>query len=567
MFALAFSYKKFISMLILFTVLANFISLLAPKLIASGIDSYTKNSALPEVLIYQFIAITISVFIFTYLQNIVQTYASEIVARDLRERLALAISKQNYAFVLKTTSSVLLTNLTSDVEAVKSFVSQAIGTLIASICLIIGASVLLLLTNWQLGIVVLLLVPIIGGTFYMILKRIRKLFVRTQGVVDWLNKVINESILGSSLIRVLHSQSYEQSKFTKANSEARDIGVEILTYFSILIPVITFVASLATLVILLLGGHFVITGQMSLGDIAAFNSYLGILIFPIIMIGFMSGLISRSSASYGRLTVVLTTKPEEATGTIRADLNGKIALSHISLTLGGKQILKDVSLQIKPHTRTAIIGPTAAGKTQLLYILNNLVKADAGKILYDDIPLADIDQNTFHQQIGFVFQDSIIFNVTIRENIAFSETVTEKDLEKALVASELDTFIKGLPDGLETLVSERGTTLSGGQKQRIMLARALSLNPRILFLDDFTARVDTNTEQKILQNVKHYYPDLTLISVTQKIDSVSDYDQIIMLMEGEIVATGRHKELLKTSPEYAQLYASQHSTNQYEVRT
>jgi len=165
-----------------------------------------------------------------------------------------------------------------------------------------------------------------------------------------------------------------------------------------------------------------------------------------------------------------------------------------------------------------------------------------------------------------VFQDSILFNLTLRENIAFSADIPDKDLEKAITAAELHAFIATLPEGLETVVSERGSTLSGGQKQRVMLARALALNPRVLLLDDFTARVDTSTEHAILRNIQEQYPGITLISVTQKIASVENYDQIVVLMEGEMLATGTHGELMETSPEYVQIYDSQRSTNVYEVQ-
>jgi ATP-binding cassette subfamily B protein len=170
-----------------------------------------------------------------------------------------------------------------------------------------------------------------------------------------------------------------------------------------------------------------------------------------------------------------------------------------------------------------------------------------------------------HLQVGFVFQDSIIFNLTLRENIAFSKTVKDEDLEKAIRTAELKDFVDSLPEKLDTVVSERGTSLSGGQKQRIMLARALALSPKILLLDDFTARVDSTTERKILENVHRNYPGITLLSVTQKIASVEDYDQIILLMEGEVLAAGTHAQLMGTSPEYVQIYDSQRSTSHYEL--
>jgi len=199
--------------------------------------------------------------------------------------------------------------------------------------------------------------------------------------------------------------------------------------------------------------------------------------------------------------------------------------------------------------------------------LTGLIEANTGTVNYGDNPIASYDEESFHRQVGFVFQDSIIFNLSIRENIAFSDTVTNELLEKAIDTAELRVFINSLPDKLNTVVSERGGSLSGGQKQRIMLARALSLNPKVLLLDDFTARVDTNTEQKILANVQRNYPNLTLLSVTQKIAPVEEYDQIILLMEGEVVAKGTHLDLMKTSPEYVQIYQSQRSTSQYELRS
>jgi ATP-binding cassette subfamily B protein len=197
-----------------------------------------------------------------------------------------------------------------------------------------------------------------------------------------------------------------------------------------------------------------------------------------------------------------------------------------------------------------------------LYLLTALVRPDSGIIRFDGRPLEDYDKESFHRQVGFVFQDSIVFNLSIRENIAFSVAADDDSLERALKTAELKDFVDGLPEGLNTIVSERGSTLSGGQKQRLMLARALALDPKVLLLDDFTARVDSHTEKKILDNVARNYPNITLLSVTQKISSVEHYEQIILLMEGEIIASGTHRELIETCPEYVQIYNSQRSTSQ-----
>ena len=560
-------YFRIILLLIGLALVSNGANLLLPMLIARGIDDYGTGTFVLKTTVIEFLAATLFIFVFTYLQSIVQTYASERVARDLRTELAAKISRQSFAYIQQANPSRLLTNLTSDIDSVKLFVSQAIVSIASSLCIIIGASILLIGINWKLALAVLTIVPVIGITFYLVLKKVRVLFMRSREVVDWLNKVINESILGSAIIRVINSQHLEYEKFLAANTDAKDLGLSILRLFAGLIPVISFTANMATLTILVLGGHFVITGSMSLGDFAAFTSYLALLIFPIIVIGFMSNVIAQASASYERVNQVLTVPETTRTGTVDVVLNGDIDLENVSVYYGDKPALKNVSLAVKAGTRTAVVGPTAAGKSQLLFLLTGLIKPTSGVVQYDNRPIDSYDEDAFHHQVGFVFQDSILFNLSLRENIAFSDTVTDELLERAIATAELHAFIESMPDKLQTLVSERGASLSGGQKQRIMLARALALNPKVLLLDDFTARVDTQTEQKILANVRQNYPDLTLISVTQKIAPVEDYEQIILLMEGAIVAQGTHPELMAISPEYVQIYQSQRSTSQYELRS
>jgi ATP-binding cassette, subfamily B, bacterial len=567
LFPLVKPYKGLVAALAALTILANALNLVVPKLIAQAIDNYQQPHFALGPMIARFLLVCVSAFFLTYLQSLVQTYASERVAKDLRTRLAAKLATQSSSFVEQITPAKLLTNLTSDVDGVKQFVSMAIAAIISSIFLIVGASVLLLSIDWRLGLIVLAIVPFIGITFYLTLKKVRELFKKGQEAIDWLNRVINESILGATLIRLLNSQQTEYRKFVAANAEAKNVGLRILGLMSVLIPTITLAANAATVVILLVGGRFVIAGRITLGDFSAFNTYLALLIFPIILLGFMSNVMAQAGASYMRLSAVLSAPPPPKAGELRSVLRGDIALTAISLSFGDKEVLKDVSFSAKAGSRTAIIGPTAAGKTQMLYVLIGLLKPAAGNVTFDGEPLEAYDKEALHRQVGFVFQDSILFNLSLRENIAFSTAIPAEDMEKAIATAELHDFIATLPQGLETVVSERGTSLSGGQKQRVMLARALALNPKILLLDDFTARVDANTERAILQNIHKNYPGITLISVTQKIASVENYDQIILLMEGEVLATGTHAVLMDTSPEYVQIYESQRSTNLYELHS
>ena len=559
-------YSGMISGLLFLALLSNGLNLVIPKLIQFGIDDFTKGTFDMRQIITWFSIAAILIFVFSYLQGIIQTYASERVARDMRKKLASKISQQDYIYIQDTTPGKLLTNLTSDVDAIKMFVAQAIVTIVSSIVLIIGASILLLNINWRLGLMVLLIIPIIATTFFVVFKKVKTLFKKTQEVIDWLNKVINESILGAALIRVLNAQFTEYNKFMDASGEAKNLGLSILRLFATLIPIIVLTSNLARLAVLAVGGHFVINSSMTLGEFAAFNSYIAILIFPIIMIGFMSNVIARASASYQRIHNTLEAPNFVDKGTITTTVKGDIQLENVSVYYGENPALKNISFAIKGGTKTAIIGPTAAGKTQLLYLLTTLIKPKEGAIFYDDININDYSNAALLSQIGLVFQDSIIFNMSLRENIAFNSEVTEADLQKAIETAELSDFINTLPQGLDTIVSERGSSLSGGQKQRIMLARALAINPKILLLDDFTARVDTLTENKISHNVIQNYPGITLVSVTQKIDPIKNYDQIIVIMEGELIAGGKHEYLMQHSPEYVQIYHSQKSTTDLEVQ-
>ena len=558
-------YSGMITLLLLFAFLSNGLNLLIPKIIQFGIDDFSKGQLDMAKIITWFSAAAILIFIFTYVQSIIQTFASEKVARDLRKKLALKISEQDYAYIQDTTPGKLLTNLTSDVDAIKMFVSQAIVSIVSSVVLIIGASFLLLNINLKLGLIVLLIIPIIATTFFIVFKKVKTLFRKTQEVIDWLNKVINESILGAALIRVLNAQFTEYNKFMDANSEAKNLGLSILRLFATLIPIIVLTSNLARLTVLALGGHFVISGSMTLGEFAAFNSYIAILIFPIIMIGFMSNVIARATASYQRIVHTLETPDFVDKGTVNKQLEGNIMLEGISVYYGENPALKNITFSVKGGTRTAIIGPTAAGKSQVFNLLTTLIKPTEGNIFYDGINISEYNRDSLLSQVGLVFQDSIIFNLSLRENIAFNSGVNPNDLQKAIETAELDEFIKSLPEGLDTIVSERGSSLSGGQKQRIMLARALAINPKILLLDDFTARVDALTEERISENVKQNYKGITLVSVTQKIDPVKDYDQIIVIMEGELIAKGTHDYLMQHSPEYVQIYQSQKSTTNLEV--
>src|SRR6476661_7578412 len=325
-------YRGLILLLLLFTVLGNAINLWLPKIIASGIDAFNAGTFAYQSIIERFTTAVVVIFIFGYLQGFLQTYVSERFAKDLRTRLSDQLSKQSYAFIEAANPSKLLTNLTADVDSIKMFVSQAVVSIVSSVFIIIGASILLIGINWKLALCVIAIIPIIGITFFVVLRKVRALFIQSRGVIDWLNKVINESILGAALVRVINAHQIETNKFLEANTKAKTLGLSILRLFASLIPVITFTANIAALTILALGGHFVISGRMSLGNFAAFNSYLAMLIFPILVIGFMSNVIAQASASYERITNVLNRTEPPAPGTLTTPLHGDIELTNLNLS-------------------------------------------------------------------------------------------------------------------------------------------------------------------------------------------------------------------------------------------
>lgn len=555
-----------VSLIVIFALAGNAVNLVIPLIVSSAIDKYSAGTLVMRTVIIQFLLAAKGIIIFNYLQGLIQTYTAEKAARDMRQNLSDKISRQSFTYISKANPSRLLTNLTSDIDSVKVFISQATASMLSSAFVIVGASILLISINWKLALTVLTIIPLIGTGFYIMLRKVRPLFKKSREVIDWLNRVINESILGAMLIRILNSQQEEYRKFLEANSTSRDLGLSILKLFAMLIPYINFVANLAILSILLLGGHFVIQGSMTLGEIAAFSNYVTILIFPILIIGFMSNMIAHASVSYQRINEVFNAPDIFEKGSIDKAIQGSIRFVDVSLYYGDKPALKNINLNLKAGSKTAILGPTAAGKTQLLYLLAGLLQPRSGTIYIDGIPLTDYNKQSLYRQLGIVFQDSIIFNMTLRENIAFGNEISETQMARAIEVSELSHYVNTQPMKTGTMVSERGTSLSGGQKQRIMLARALALNPAILLLDDFTARVDKRTEQKIMNNIYSAYPDITILTITQKIDPVVHYEQILLLMEGEIIATGSHRELMHTCPEYVQIYNSQRSTSHYDVQ-
>jgi ATP-binding cassette subfamily B protein len=560
--------KPYIGWTILLTIfifLSNGANLFIPRILGSSIDNFSKNGANYSIIrdLWLLGGITFGVLILTLLQTIISVYISERVAKDLRADLIQKILSQPISFVNKRESSDLFTNITSDTEQVKDIISQGFASIFSAIIILIGSVILLFSINVRLAFIAIVTLPLIIAVFAFIFKNISSLFRSAQEVLGNINKVINESVLGAMLIRVLNAQSYENTKFEEVNIRGRDIGFNITNLFASLIPAINLVSNFAIVSIIWFGGRQVMLADLTLGEFSAFISYFNLLITPIFILGFVSSFISRGLVSLSRIQEVLQA-PEEVvmdeSNLIRQEVKGTIVFDNVCYEIDGKSLLKDVSFVINPQTKNAIIGPTGSGKSLILSLLTGLIQPTGGQILIDDIPLNQWDPKYIFRTMGLVFQESILFNSSLKDNIVFNQTIPEIELQKALNTANVSEIIQTLPNGLTTQISERGTNLSGGQKQRIMLARALVRSPKILLLDDFTARVDMKTEKEIIGSLFANYLDITLISITQKIEPIQEYDQIIVIMEGELLATGTHTELLAKSIEYTQIWQSQQTT-------
>jgi ATP-binding cassette subfamily B protein len=555
-------FKWQIAIVVIISLVINGLSLILPRMQSPIINSFFLGTYDEQEVILNYTLIIGSIFVLSIIQTIFSSYVSELIAKELRKNITEKISKQSFSYLNTITTSRILTNLTSDVDAVKNFISQGIVVVFSSLVLLIGSSISMLTINAKLAIPVILMIPLLLIIFAFIFRGISKYFVKAQGVIDVLNRVISESIIGASLIRVLNSNKSEAKKFENINTEARNIGVKIVGGFASLIPAVNLISNLIFLIIIGYGGSLVIKSEMTLGDLQSFTSYVGTFILPVILLGFLGNTVARAFASYSRISEITNAKIIISEGTLSKEIKGEIQFKNVNLEYNSKSVLQDISFKVTPGTRTAILGPTAAGKSQLFYLLAGLITPQTGEISIDHININEYDKNSLFKQLGLVFQDSVIFNSTILENINFGDRVDQQVLDKAIETAELKEFIETLPNGLNTMVSERGSSLSGGQKQRITLARALVLNPKILLLDDFTARVDQNTEKRIIANLSKNYPEITLLSITQKISSVLDFDQILLIMEGELIAKGTHEELLRESIEYKQIFESQKSTEE-----
>jgi ATP-binding cassette, subfamily B, bacterial len=483
---------------------------------------------------------------------VINSYFREKVGYDLRARVMDKFTTQSYTKVNNIGIGQILTLFGSDIDNVKNIMGGELVWSVRALMLFIGALVLIFATNWKLGLIAFISLPVIVAAFAWIFKSVTKYFNLSQENQTDLNNAISQNIYGSNLVRVQNSQEWETRKFNAITTESKNIGFKIIEAFSSLIPIINTISNWTTFGILYFGALTYIAGQIKLGDINAYISYYALLTAPIFIIGFNSQGIARLGVSLKRVNELLESPEESPTGTIKKSIKKGITVKNVNLEYGGKQVLKNINFSIPVGKKTAILGPTGAGKSLLINLLTGMIHPTFGEVLIDDKPLTDWDQDYIKDRVTTVYQESLIFSGDLKQNVVLNREWDEAKYKTAMSTATLEKLDKDKGG-----VSELGANLSGGQKQRLTLARALYSNPQFLLLDDFTARVDKSTENTIQSRLAANYPNTTIVSISQNISTIQDYDQIILIMEGEILMVGTHNELIKYSPEYRQIQASQ----------
>jgi ATP-binding cassette, subfamily B, bacterial len=553
-------YKFYLIGLIILSILANATNLMVPRLIGELVDRVSKNNtqAADTTLYYIIAALIIAGFIMALCELMFSVWFSEKFAKDLKIQSFNNLTKQPYQYVINQGSANIITIFGSDIDNIQENFTSSISYIFQAIVLLIGALVLMIVTSWKLTIIAVLALPVIVVGFFFMFSKIGKFFALSQTNLTELNNTIGENINSANLVRVLASTSWEERKYFNFNNQSKNISLSIVKAFSFLLPFINLISNFVTVAFLYFGARIVTNGELSVGALTAFLGYFALLITPIFILGFTSQGISQALASWKRVEPIINADGKEIIGTYNPTrIAGDIEVKNINLEFGGKKVLDNINFVIKSGQKTAILGPTGAGKSQLLNILLGLSRPTSGEVFIDGHNILEWNQNTLLNKAGIVFQESLVFNRTVKENINMDRGLSDEDITKAVNTSQLQDYVKNLPNGYDTSVLAKGANLSGGQKQRLTLARALASSPDLLLLDDFTARVDGNTEKLIRDGIDSNYPNTQIIQVCQKIESIKNYDSIIVIMEGQLLAIGTHEELINKSPEYQQIYKSQ----------
>ncbi|CAA9248196.1 MAG: Heterodimeric efflux ABC transporter, permease/ATP-binding subunit 1 [uncultured Chloroflexia bacterium] len=501
--------------------------------------------------------------IFSFVQAFMAEKTSQGVAFDIRNAIFARMQRLSFSYYDKNQTGQVMIRATDDVEKVRLFIAQGLMLAVQALLLLVGALAILAWTNWKLTLVVLPLLPLALVLFMTFGRLSQPLFGVVQRKLSTLNTILQENLAGIKVVKAFTRETYEEQRFDTAASDLMAQQLRVSRVFAFLFPLIFLLAQIGQAAILYYGGAQILGGTLDLGEYQKFSLYLVYVFFPLGQLGFIISLMAQAAASAGRIFEILDAEIEIADkpdALVLPQIEGRVEFSHVTFRYFGSSepVLHDVSFVAEPGQTIALLGATGSGKSTIINLIPRFYERSEGAVLVDGHDVRDVQLDSLRSQIGIVLQETNLFSGTIRDNIAFGRSdATPEQVTAAARAAAAHDFIMTFPEGYDTPVGERGTTLSGGQRQRIAIARALLLEPRLLILDDSTSSVDLQTEYRIQQALDNLMKGRTSFVIAQRISTVLNADQILVLERGEIVARGKHEDLMEDSPIYAEIYTSQ----------
>lgn len=501
--------------------------------------------------------------VFAFSQSFNSERVSQNIAFDLRNELFAKIQRLSFSYHDKNQTGQLMIRATDDVEKLRVFVGQGLVMVVQALLLLVASLLVLALTNATLTVVILPILPVALVVFMVFGAIAQPLFMQVQMRLSRLNTVLQENLAGLKVVKAFAREPHEQARFERSADDFLGQQLRVTRIFSFLFPVIFLIVNLGQAALLYFGGRQIILGTLTIGEWQKFNLYLFFVFFPLGQLGFIISLMSQAAASAERIFEILDAQSDvvEKPGALTVkDVRGSVRFQDVTFRYfkGGEPVLDKVSFEVQPGETVALLGATGSGKTTIVNLLPRFYDVSEGSVSIDGNDVRDLTLESLRAQIGVVLQETTLFSGTIRENIAFGRPeATMDDITAAARAAAAHDFIMEFPHGYDTPVGERGQTLSGGQKQRVAIARALLMSPRILILDDSTSSVDFATEATIQRALDKLMQERTAFVIAQRISTVRDADQILVLDKGQIVARGKHDELMETSELYAEICTSQ----------
>lgn len=553
---------------VLWLIIVDSIQLIVPQIYRSLTNDFQNNLLSSQAIIkYTLLIIGTGITVSTgrYFWRIYILGTSRTLEHYLRDKIFnhLLTLSPNYFNTHKTGD--LMAHATNDINAVRMALGLGIMMIVDSSFMIILSLIMMVrTTNLKLTAIALFTLPFIILIVNRFGKIIHKRFRIVQESFSDLTDTTQESFSGIRVVKSFVQEDLVLDRFTAVNNDNLKKNLDLVKVSGTFHPFIQFISSISFLLVILYGGKEVILNKISLGDFIAFNSYLGLLVWPMMALGFVINTLQRGAASMERINYILDEKPEivNIDNPIQLEnVKGKIEFKGVSFKYPGaiNYALKDISFVIEEGKSLAILGRTGSGKTTIVSLLLRLYDISKGNISFDDVDIKDLSLNCLRENIGYVPQDNFLFSTSIFENIgfAFDEEVSHEKVYQASKMAEVYDNIMDFPSQFETVLGERGVTLSGGQKQRASIARAVIKKPSVMILDDSLSSVDTETEEKILKNLKTIMNNTTTIIISHRASTVKDCDEIIYLEDGKIVEHGNHDELLSLNGLYADLYEKQ----------